>query len=115
MTPIEPGGGRESYWLELLNLWPLIMIGGVMAVITNLRKLSELPTGKRVLIELFITVAIGMGAALVAVGVLPLFFENINPKVEIGVAGLAGSIGQKSFDMLRVFLLKKAGINSEQD
>lgn len=114
MTPIEPGSGKEAgtYWLELLGLWPLIIIGGIMAVITNLRKLSEMPSKKRIPIELFITFVIGAGAALVAVGILPLVFGDISPKIEIGVAGLAGSFGQKSFDLIVKRLLGRGNHES---
>jgi hypothetical protein len=50
--------------------------------------------------ELVLTGMIGGVAALAAVALLPLFWDGANPTVEIAIAALAGSYGQKTFDML---------------
>ena len=99
MEPNTPKDASE-YLPTLVGFLPLAVIGAIVALITSARKLYELPTKKRIAVELFITLFVGAAAALVAVGILPLIFGEITPKIEIGIAGLAGSFGQKSFDML---------------
>ena len=99
---MEPNSSKDAseYWSTLAGLLPLAIIGAIVALITSARKLYEMPTKKRIATELLLTLCVGAAAALVAVGVVPLICGNIDPKIEIGIAGLAGSFGQKSFDIV---------------
>lgn len=111
MTPIEPVGGREAseYWAAAYNLLPVAIIGGLVAMATNLRKIYAMQGYKRRLAELGLTGLVGGLAAAMAVAILPLVFDGPSTNMEIAIAALAGSYGQKTFDMLTDKVLGKRG------
>jgi hypothetical protein len=98
----DPGGIREAgeYWRALYNLLPVFVVGVMVAMTTNLRKIYALPSWQRIIAELILAGMIGGVAAMAAVALLPLVWDGTNPSVEIAIAALAGSYGQKTFDLL---------------
>jgi thiosulfate reductase cytochrome b subunit len=104
---MNPESQRQAgqYWAVLSGLLPVFIIGGLVAMTTNLRKIYTLPSKQRMAVELIMTGMIGGVAALVAVALLPLMWDGSTPTMEIAIAALAGSYGQKTFDLLRLKLL----------
>jgi hypothetical protein len=109
---IDPPRAASQYWAVLSGLLPVFIIGGLVAMITNLRKVHALPSKQRMAVELVMTGMIGGVAALVAVACLPLMWDGSTPTMEIAIAALAGSYGQKTFDLLRIKLLRPGDGNN---
>lgn len=98
----DPKNAQEV-WLALYNLLPFVIIGGFAAMVTKVKKIYALPLNpRRRLLELVITGLVGGMVALVAVAVLPLVFDSdhTNTHLEIAAATLAGSYGQKIYDII---------------
>jgi hypothetical protein len=100
---MEPNSTKEAtdYLYVLQALIPPVIIGAIVAIITGAKKLHKLPTRKRIIMDICLTALVGASAALMAVCIAPLLADNISSKVEIGIAALAGSFGQKAFDLMK--------------
>ncbi|MDR2051133.1 MAG: hypothetical protein LBQ63_05105 [Deltaproteobacteria bacterium] len=87
------------YWEVLHRLIPIAMVGGFVAMTINFRTILRAPTWARRLGLCVYVAAVGfIGAGVAALG-LSLFIQSPSQETQILVAALAGSSGQKIFDI----------------
>lgn len=95
--------------------FPLVIIGGLMALALNFSKVMEMRPWIAKLYTLISVVVVGGAAAFVAVLCIPLFPEWFwvavpkTPESDMVIAAIAGSCGQKVFDVLawRLFRVER--------
>lgn len=86
------------YWEILLNLWPLICIGGIVAVTTNMAKIKGGGSGYKIVWSLLSVASVGCVSAGVAALGLSLFVTRPSPELQMVSSAIAGSMGQRVFD-----------------
>ena len=92
---ISPNGLREAqeYSSVLSNLFPIMVVGGVAALVLNLRRSYYGRTWAQRIGSLAV-------AASVAVLAVPMLFPGSSAEMHLLVAALGASCGQKTFDVL---------------
>ena len=88
----------------------------VAAMISTLRKIHNKPVHNCRWLELAFSTLVGGVAALAALAFLPLVFgADISPKIEIAFAALAGSYGQKTFDIIVHKIIGEKPVHGDKD
>lgn len=89
----------DVYWRILARLLPIVFVGGLVAMIVNLTTILHERTWARRLCTCLTCIAVGCVAAGVAALGLSLFIARPSPELELVSAAVAGSGGQKIFDI----------------
>lgn len=89
----------ETYWQLFNNLLPIAIAGGFSAMAVNLLRIAHEKTWVSRIIMLFSVIAVGCVAACIGALGISLFVPNPSAEVELLVGALAGSSGQKIFDI----------------
>jgi hypothetical protein len=87
------------YWEVLYRLIPIALVGGFVAMIINFKSVMSAPTWARRLGLCVYVAAVGCIAAGVAALGLSLFVSGPSQELQILAGALAGSSGQKIFDV----------------
>lgn len=89
----------EIYWEILYNSIPLSIVGGLTAMIMNLNNImSESSWLKRIAGAVCVVLVGGVAAGVAALG-LGLFIASPKPEIQIVASAIAGSTGQRLFDI----------------
>ena len=99
---ISPNGLREAqeYSSVLSNLFPIMVVGGVAALVLNLRRSYYERTWAQRIGSLAVAAVTGCVSASVAVLAVPRLFPGSSAEMHLLVAALGASCGQKTFDVL---------------
>lgn len=100
--PDEVGQVSKSasqYWDVLARIVPITVVGGGVAVVVNLMSIAHERTWLRRLLSTVSVLSVGCVAAGVAALGLRLFMPAATPEIELLAGALAGSSGQKIFDI----------------
>lgn len=89
----------STYWKILANLIPLSLVGGVVAMALNLSTILQERTWLRRILGCVCVVAVGCVSAGVAALGLSLFITRPSPELQIVSSAVAGSMGQRVFDI----------------
>lgn len=89
----------DVYWQILRNVLPLSIVGGVVAMTVNLAKIFREKTWCRRLLSCLCVVSVGCVSAGVAGLGLGLFVHQVSPELQIVSSAIAGSWGQRVFDV----------------
>lgn len=89
-----------DYLDVLYRIGPIIAIGGIVAMITHLHQIVEQKTWLRRIFTALSVVGVGCVAGGIVVLALPLFWPNPSAEVDILASAVAGSAGQKGFDVI---------------
>jgi hypothetical protein len=87
------------YWDILYRLIPIALVGGGVAMTINMQRVMSAPTWARRLGMCLYVAAVGCVAAGVAALGLSLFLRAPSQEMQILAGALAGSSGQKIFDI----------------
>lgn len=89
----------QEYWTLFNNLLPIAVAGGFSAMAVNLLRIAHERTWVSRLIMLFSVIAVGCVAACIGALGISLFVPAPSAEIELLVGALAGSSGQKIFDI----------------
>ncbi len=110
----------SDYWDILSRIVPIAVVGGVVAMVVNILRIAYERTWMRRLLALVSVVSVGCVSAGAAALGLKLFLLTPTPEVELLAGAIAGSSGQKIFDIYarKLFglrsIISDEGIISEQ-
>lgn len=88
-----------DYWTVIYRVVPLVLVGGFVSFVINLLKITHEPTWRGRLLLLASVISVGCVAAGVSALGLQLFMSNPTVEIELLAASIAGSSGQKVFDI----------------
>lgn len=89
----------QDYWDVLSRIAPIAIVGGVVAMVVNLLRIAHERTWMRRLLATLSVVSVGCVSAGVAALGLQFFLQAPTPEVELLAGAIAGSSGQKIFDI----------------
>ncbi len=96
---IEAARTASDYWDVLARIVPIAFVGGIVAVCVNLLRIMHEHTILRKLCTFIAVISIGCVSAGVAALGIELFVQTATPEIELLFGAIAGSSGQRIFDM----------------
>lgn len=107
---------REAadYLTILIRIGPIIAVGGVVAVITHIHQIIEQSTVLKKILTGLSVLGVGCVSGGVVVLALPLLWGNPTPEMDILAAAIAGSAGQKGFDLIAKRFLGQLSTSDEK-
>lgn len=99
MDEIRAISDAAVYWDTLARLTPLALFGGVVAMILNLMRAVRCRKWLCRIILCLYVFCVGCISAMVAALGISLFVPRPTPEIELLAAAVAGSSGQKIFDI----------------
>lgn len=100
----------SDYWEVLYRIVPIAVVGGVVAMIVNIIRIAHERTWARRALATVSVVCVGCVSAAAAALGLKLFLPNPTPEIELLAGAIAGSSGQKIFD---IYARKLFGFRSQ--
>lgn len=99
-----------DYWVVLARITPVAIVGGFVAFVTNLLRIAHEPSWVGRVLTFISVVSIGCVAAAASALGIELFLIEPSVEIELLVASIAGSSGQKIFDIYagKLFGLKNS-------
>lgn len=111
--PVSP-----DFWAMLKAFWPLALIGGLAGLARGFKKVCAEETWDARLIAFLLSTIPSAIVAFIGAMCIPFFFDKqTDPAIQIGIAGILGGLGTKSFDMLirKVFRLSVVDLSDPSD
>lgn len=89
----------SDYWEVLYRIVPIIVVGGAVAMVVNIIRIACERTWARRALAAVSVVCVGCVSAGAATLGLKLFMPSLSPEIELLAGAIAGSSGQKIFDI----------------
>ena len=98
---------RLSAYLDtFFVIWPVLLVGMFSGFAIKLTYICKEQTLGAKIAMLFVTIFPSGVASCIGVLLLPLLAKDVEPGVEIGIAGILGGLGAKGFDLMVRKVLK---------
>ena len=106
-----------GYWEIIMRVAPVSILGGIVAFLVNLNRITNEDTWKGRLLTFVSVIGVGLVVSGVAVLGLSLWFNSPTAEIDVVVGCIAGASGQKVFDIYsrRLFGSTKNDIESSED
>lgn len=118
MSLPDPENMRTAadYWQVLVRVIPVALFGGITAMTLNLFKIAREKTWLHRILMIIAVSSTGALSAVIGVLGISLFLPGTSPEVDIVIAGVCGSLGQRTFDIYgrRIFNLQTRTTDKEQ-
>ena len=112
----ESAKTAADYWTVLHRIYPLMVVGGIVGLITNFMRIAHERSWRGKIFTFITVISVGFIAAGTTALGLELFIVSPTLEIELLCASVAGSTGQKMFDLYarRIFGLQNTRATDRQ-